>query len=497
MLHNLHFGTSRKRTTKFSLKQLIALVWLAGLPLLNLLMIPAASASPLQLDTNMESTWRRTDQFVAEGTANHSWVWGPQAFVITSEPYEGTPGGDGIMAGQRLVAYYDKSRMEINNPNGDRSNKYFVTNGLLVKELISGKQAEGDIRSTSYLPAEIPVVGDGTQNPKAPTYASLASVTSLNLGQNSATNRMGQTVTAYIDHDAAPREDLTYNHYNVKIAYYDGTFGHNVPDVFWSFMNSQGKVLENGKTVTGPVIDWLFSTGYPITEPYWTRATVAGVEKDVMVQCFERRCYSYTPSNPDPYKVEMGNVGQHYYKWRYDRPVFNCQNPPVRGFGKIWSGNPSVQERLGCPNSYTSEIGTQVLSENFEHGKMYLVNTPQTFYPSLQYNKTIFIAFDDGTWASVQDTWNDSQAPNGGLTPPPGFYEPQRDLGSVWHNQTGLQVRDRLGWATQKEQSGVGAALPYDGGLMLYFGTTKDIFVGYSYYGRTNVWELYPDTFVD
>jgi hypothetical protein len=44
---------------------------------------------------------------------------------------------------------------------------------------------------------------------------------------------------------------------------------------------------------------------------------VGGQVKDVLVQCFERRCLTYTPSNPTGWQVEMGNVGRHYYSWRY------------------------------------------------------------------------------------------------------------------------------------------------------------------------------------
>ncbi len=35
------------------------------------------------------------------------------------------------------------------------------------------------------------------------------------------------------------------------------------------------------------------------------------------MQLYERRVLTYTPTNPEPYKVEMGNVGRHYYSWRY------------------------------------------------------------------------------------------------------------------------------------------------------------------------------------
>jgi hypothetical protein len=44
---------------------------------------------------------------------------------------------------------------------------------------------------------------------------------------------------------------------------------------------------------------------------------VAGTPTDVLLQCFERRCLTYTPGNPDGWQVEAGNVGRHYYEWRY------------------------------------------------------------------------------------------------------------------------------------------------------------------------------------
>jgi hypothetical protein len=44
---------------------------------------------------------------------------------------------------------------------------------------------------------------------------------------------------------------------------------------------------------------------------------VAGQQKNVLIQIFERRVLTYTADNPDPFKVEMGNIGRHYYQWRY------------------------------------------------------------------------------------------------------------------------------------------------------------------------------------
>ncbi len=476
----------------------LLVAWLMLLPMfsLGLYTSPTASAA-LALDPNMETTWKRTDQFVAQGSQPRSWLWGPQAFSIVTEDYDGSPGSGDVPAGKRLVAYFDKSRMEINNPMGDRSSKYFVTNGLLVKELIGGRRQFGDTNFASYVPSDTPVVGDRFNNSKAPTYYSLGEVSSLVLGQNSAKNRLNQSVTAYIERDGGIREDLTYGKYNVSIAYYDPTFGHNVPGVFWDFMNSRGKVLENGQTVDGPVVDWIFSTGYALTEPFWTKAVVAGKEKDVLMQCFERRCYSYTPSNPAAFQVEMGNVGQHYYNWRYRAPVLNCSTAPIRGFGKLWADNPSVKARIGCPYSYSAEQVTKIAVLNFEHGKMVWVNSSAGTSYYLPFAKTIFAVFDDGSWATVADSWDESQPESANLVAPPGLYEPKRGFGKAWRNETGLKLRERLGWAIEKyELGGVGAVQNFWSGLMLWFGPTKEIFVGFRYYNRTNVWETYPDTFV-
>jgi hypothetical protein len=44
---------------------------------------------------------------------------------------------------------------------------------------------------------------------------------------------------------------------------------------------------------------------------------VGGVPKRVLVQLFERRVLTFTSSNLVQYQIEFGNIGQHYYHWRY------------------------------------------------------------------------------------------------------------------------------------------------------------------------------------
>jgi hypothetical protein len=177
-------------------------------------------------------------------------------------------------------------------------------------------------------PAQETVAGDSAAvNPNCPTYASYTYLT-----WTRADKRMGQKVTATLSKDGTVADDSSKSSYsNTEIAYYDETNGHNVPKVLWNTMNQSGLVYVNGRYTTAKVVDWLFAMGYPISEPYWVRCKVAGEEKDVLVQLFERRVLTYTPSNAAGWQVEMGNVGLHYYSWRYGTggtPVVPPVAPP-------------------------------------------------------------------------------------------------------------------------------------------------------------------------
>jgi hypothetical protein len=82
-------------------------------------------------------------------------------------------------------------------------------------------------------------------------------------------------------------------------------------------MNAQGPVYENGKYVNGPLMNWVYVMGYPIIEPFWIRIKAGGQERWVLMQAFQRRILTYSPFNPEGWKVEMANVGRSYYDWRY------------------------------------------------------------------------------------------------------------------------------------------------------------------------------------
>ena len=210
--------------------------------------------------------------------------------------------------------------MEITRPDAPR-NQWYVTNGLLVVEMTTGRIQVGDHLFERRPAAHEAVAGDRIEaNPNAPTYGSLVNIAYPNNCERcqQVPRRTGQVVTsAYANWEV--REDPNLARYGVTLDAYEEKLGHNIPKVFTDFFAQQGLVYENGRYVRGQLFDWLFVMGLPISEPYWTRVKVGGVEKDVLIQAFERRVLTYTPDNPEGFKVEMGNVGQHYLRWRHGR----------------------------------------------------------------------------------------------------------------------------------------------------------------------------------
>ena len=97
----------------------------------------ASAQAPGFADPAFQAVWQRTDAPVAEGKVARTWVWGPTPGKSMQEPFAEGPGGS------HLVQYFDKARMEINNPNGNPADPFYVTNGLLVVEMISGNMQTG------------------------------------------------------------------------------------------------------------------------------------------------------------------------------------------------------------------------------------------------------------------------------------------------------------------------------------------------------------------
>lgn len=216
--------------------------------------------------------------------------WGPLATARDGqqEPYSNAPGGT------RLVQYFDKGRMEQTTPGGP------VSSGLLVMELMTGRLQTGDTTFDQRAPAAVPVVGDPSNtlyyrdlaiaNYVKPQIGQLTqNVLNVSAGGRLDVMRGGTPEPPYPTDPAA------------TITTIDAQTGHGVAQVFDAFRARVGLAV----------------VGLAVTEPFWTTAQVGGQTRTVLVEAFERRVLTYNSANPDPFKVEFGNVGQQYYRWRY------------------------------------------------------------------------------------------------------------------------------------------------------------------------------------
>ena len=103
-----------------------------------------------------QTVWSRSDSAVVSGSVARSYTWGPQPWFDYKEYYRQSPNG------LRQVQYFDKARMEINDPANAGPDG--VTNGLLTVEMVSGRVKAGDSPgvedNVQREPATIPVAGD-------------------------------------------------------------------------------------------------------------------------------------------------------------------------------------------------------------------------------------------------------------------------------------------------------------------------------------------------
>jgi hypothetical protein len=263
---------------------------------------PARSFS----DPAFQSLWARYDQ---PAPGNRSYIWGGQPLAVGTEPYAQSPNGT------RKILYFDKSRMEITNPSGNSTAFGYVTNGLLTVELMTGKIQTGNNQDDPNqfircLPSTLPVAGDNDDT-SGPKYASLSQ------RRSDPPKEVGTAVNEAID--ASGKLSSVTNSYGVVGGYFEPATNHTIAKPFWDFLNDPNqKLVENGQPKVGKLFDPYYAApGLPITEAYWAQVKVGGEVKDVLIQAFERRVLTYTPSNEPAFRVEWGNIGRHYYNWRY------------------------------------------------------------------------------------------------------------------------------------------------------------------------------------
>lgn len=193
------------------------------------------------------------------------------------------------------MQYFDKARMELTTPSAAT-----VTNGLLTVEMISGKRQVGDTAFVAYPPSNAPVAGDPGDS--FLTYKSLAALPAKVARDPAPVSRVFKADSSF-DADATLGADP-----NAVFGSYQGdpggVYGQSIPKGMWDYLQALP-------------VPWVTAMGYPITEAFWANVKVAGATKPVLVQAYQRRVLTYTPGNPQAFRVEMGNIGQHYYQWRY------------------------------------------------------------------------------------------------------------------------------------------------------------------------------------
>ena len=192
---------------------------------------------------------------------------------------------------QRTVQYFDKGRMEA-NPLPGRSQ---VTSGLLVREMISGNMQTGDRTFMPRQPAAIAIAGDLDNT--FPKYSDLTTArvpmilppgapVSTQLNSDGSASAVAPAAVP----DAASAISTT-----------DAVTQVAVPRIFDDFRARIGVDV----------------VGYAISGPFYVSVRIGGVQRRVLMQAFERRVLTYNAANPPEFQVEFGNVGRHYYRWRY------------------------------------------------------------------------------------------------------------------------------------------------------------------------------------
>lgn len=265
---------------------------IAGVIVSLVLLIPGSSLSAASSFASpaFQQVWQRSEAVLPN-------FWGPLSLAKDGkqEPYKEAPGG------QRLVQYFDKARMELTDPATN-----VVTNGLLTVELKTGKLQLGDNTFEQHNPAHINIAGDPGSD--SVTYADLTQLPERDQ-QRAVADLRPPLVFVNGKLEAVPNLPIANLPATPSLLYGPyvqdpgGRYGQYVFKPFYDFINA----IPQGQA----------AIGYPISPVIAAQVKIRGVPTYVLVQAFERRVLTFNGANPQASQVEFGNIGQHYYQWRY------------------------------------------------------------------------------------------------------------------------------------------------------------------------------------
>src|SRR5262249_23507947 len=150
------------------------------------------------------------------------------------------------------------------------------TNGLLATEMIRGQIQIADDQFQSMPPPAIPIAGD-PDNP-GPTWATLATTPGGQGLLAPARNLAGNRISATLGANGEQAGGVLPINAGTLLAIYDAPTQHNVTQAFAEYRVRAG----------------LPTIGYAISEPFATTVKVAGQQRSVIIQIFERRVLTYT-----------------------------------------------------------------------------------------------------------------------------------------------------------------------------------------------------------
>ncbi|MEO8288551.1 MAG: zf-HC2 domain-containing protein [Chloroflexota bacterium] len=167
-----------------------------------------------------------------------------------------------------------------------------------------------------------------------------------------------------------------------------------------------------------------------------------------------------------------------------------CTTMPVNGFGKIWTEQPQVRDRVGCPTEHETAIQTGA-SQQFVGGYMFWRGDTKRIYVFLSGSPNDTV----GTWQEFPDTWNDGDPePTPTHVLPAGAYEPVRGFGKLYRENP--QIQQALGYATEPEQATTAAWQAYDRGYALWTSDKVIRFMFKDSNSNSNIWMRFEDTYV-
>lgn len=120
-----------------------------------------------------------------------------------------------------------------------------------------------------------------------------------------------------------------------------------------------------------------------------------------------------------------------------------------------WESDPALQQAIGWALQPVADP-VQMARQTFTGGLMLWRGD----------TRQIYVIYNDNRWAVYDDTFVEGEAEfDPAITPPTGYRQPIRGFGKVWREHA--DVRQEIGWATDKEQGFGGFVHPFERGILI------------------------------